>query len=211
MKFDCVIFDFDGTLADSSEGIMSSVEYALKKLELPVPDRTVMRSFIGPSVFYSFSTVLGLDEETAWRAVTAYREYYRPHGVFGCKLYPGMKELLCSLAEANITLAVASAKPQPLLEVACNHLGIADKFATIAGSYLDTKNNDKAWIVERAKSGSRPVMVGDTPFDICAAHAAGTASIAVGYGFGKREALEAEKPDYFAADMAQLKEILLEK
>ena len=76
MKFDAILFDLDGTLIDSGEGVFNSVEYALKKFGIEVKDKTKLRCFIGPPLTVSFKTFYGFDDENADRGVVYYREYY---------------------------------------------------------------------------------------------------------------------------------------
>ena len=73
----CVIFDLDGTLTQSEEGIWNCVAYAAEKLGFPVPDAATLRRFIGPPLGWSFREYMGMDDAMAERAVEAYRERYQ--------------------------------------------------------------------------------------------------------------------------------------
>ncbi len=75
-----VLFDLDGTLTDSAAGIINSIKYAAKKLELSEPSPKTLQKFIGPPIAYSFEHFLGLDADTVRRAITAYREYFSERG-----------------------------------------------------------------------------------------------------------------------------------
>lgn len=208
MKKYGVIFDFDGTLADTSKGVLDSVEYALEKVGAPSFDRRVLRGFIGPSLYESFQAITGLSPEDAVRAIDFYRSYYQPKGIYECHLYPGMKELLKELSDKGIPLAVASSKPQVSLDVVVKYLGIEDFFDKIVGAELSVKSSDKLTLVKRAALESNNVMTGDAVFDIRAARQAGFTSVAVTYGFNDRETLLKEKPDFIADNISDLKEIL---
>lgn len=209
-KFDCVIFDFDGTLSDTSEGIFTSLRYAFSALGMPEPPLDVLRTFIGPSMYFSFHETIGLDEETTYRAVEKYREHYRPTGVLMCKLYDGIFDLLVDLKARGITLCVASTKPQQHLDRAVVHLGVKELFTRIVGSELSGSTNDKVEQIRAAMAGKRPIMVGDAVFDIRSAREVGIPVVAAAWGFTAREKLEAEKPDYIVNSVDELRALLTE-
>lgn len=208
MRFDGFIFDFDGTLADTSEGVLGSVEYAIASLGLSPLSPQQLRSFIGPSLFHSFTKTVGMSEDDAMRAIGLYRSVYKPKGVYQCRLYGGMAELLTELASVG-TVAVASAKPQEQLVLAAAHLGVDKIAAKVCGSDPTVRENDKADILRRAMVGSRPVMIGDSPYDIIAARDVGIPSVAVAYGFTDKAALIDAKPDFIADTVADLRQLLL--
>lgn len=208
MKKYGVIFDFDGTLADTSKGVLDSVEYALEKMGAPSFDRRVLRGFIGPSLYESFQEIAGLSPEDSVRAIEYYRSYYQPKGIYECNLYPGMKELLKELSDKGVCLSVASSKPQVSLDVVTKHLGIDGFFDKIVGAELSVKTSDKLTLVKRAALNENNVMAGDAVFDVRAAHAAGFTSVAVTYGFNDRETLEKENPDFIADSVSELREVI---
>ena len=82
MEYNTFLFDLDGTLIDSSEGIINSVIYALKKFGTEETEREKMHAFIGPPLTDSFTKYYGFSEEESWKAVVAYREYYQDKGIF---------------------------------------------------------------------------------------------------------------------------------
>lgn len=209
MRFDGVIFDFDGTLADTSEGVLESVEYALKKIGSPAFPREVLKGFIGPSLFISFQRITGLNPENAELAVEYYRETYSREGIFKLKLYDGMRELLDELKSRGAKISVASAKPQVSLDVVVKHLNLETVFDKVVGPSLAVKSDDKKELVAVARLTEKTVMVGDAIYDMRAAKETGVASIAALYGFGDREDLLREKPDFTAESVADLKKILL--
>lgn len=209
MRFDGVIFDFDGTLADTSEGVLESVEYALKKIGSPAFPREVLKGFIGPSLFISFQRITGLTPENAELAVEYYRETYSREGIFKLKLYDGMRELLGELKSRGAKISVASAKPQVSLDVVVKHLNLETVFDKVVGPSLAVKSDDKKELVAAARLTEKTVMVGDAIYDMRAAKETGVASIAALYGFGDREDLLRENPDFAAESVADLKKILL--
>ena len=93
-NFDAVIFDFDGTVADTGKGIFGSIRYALNACSLPQLDEKSLRTFIGPPLHDSFKRECGADDEMCVKLVAKYRENYAVKGIFEFELYPGMEELL---------------------------------------------------------------------------------------------------------------------
>ncbi|MDD6888600.1 MAG: HAD hydrolase-like protein, partial [bacterium] len=102
MAYRSVIFDLDGTLSDSSEGIMKGVRYAMERFGVTDIPEATLRRFIGPPLYDTFSQIFGLTSEQADHAVALYREYYLPKGMYENRLYPGIKELLERLKEASV-------------------------------------------------------------------------------------------------------------
>ncbi len=208
MAWDCFVFDFDGTIANTGAGVTASVSYALEKMNYPALSESQLRSFIGPSLYSSFTATCKMTDGEAIEATDRYREFYMREGVYRCHLYDGMEKLLIKLSSLG-KICVASAKPQPQLNVAVAHLGV-DKIADIiVGADPTVKSNDKADLLRRAMSDSAAVMIGDSIYDIRAAKEVGVASIAVSYGFTSEEELAKENPDFIARSVLELEEILL--
>ena len=108
----CVIFDLDGTLTRSEEGIWNCVRYAAEKLGFPVPDAATLRKFIGPPLGWSFMEYMGMSEEMANKAVYTYRERYEAVGLFENRVYPGIRRLLRRLKRDGWYIGIATGKPQ---------------------------------------------------------------------------------------------------
>ena len=111
-RFDAVLFDFDGTVADTGKGIFGGVYHTLAHMGLEPPPEEKLRYFIGPPLHDSFQTVFGFDAETSDAAVKKYREYYREKGMFELTFYDGMEELLVRLRVSGVKTGIASAKPE---------------------------------------------------------------------------------------------------
>ena len=107
-----VLFDLDGTLTQSEEGIWNCVRYAAEKMGRPAPDAETLRRFIGPPLFFSFQTYMSMTEEEAGRAVDFYRERYNVTGLLENRVYPGIRRLLVRLKRAGCYLGIATGKPQ---------------------------------------------------------------------------------------------------
>ena len=121
MRYDTVVFDFDGTVADTAQGIFESVQYAMRKLGLPQASENTLRRFIGPPLPYSFRQFVGLSEDVADQAVLFYRENYGAVGKFKLYFYDGMPELLRSLRGAGVRTCLASAKPDRFIQQILDH------------------------------------------------------------------------------------------
>ncbi len=199
--YKAVLFDLDGTLTESGEGITKSVQYALEKLGKPAPSLEELRVFVGPPLMEQFMKFADLDEETARQAVIYYRERYTTTGIFENRVYPGIEKMLRTLKEKGYILAVASSKPEKFVLQILEHFNLRGYFKEIVGSEMDGSRTSKAEVVEEALrrlklSGQREqvLMVGDKEHDILGARACGIECLAVDYGYGTREELEKAKP-----------------
>lgn len=181
--YNYVIFDFDGTVVDTGEGIFKSLIYSFEQMNHPVPDLSDLRKFIGPPIYYSYTEFYGIREEEVGEYIKKYRERYAVKGIFECELYEGMLDLLDTLRKNNIRVGVASSKPEHLIYKVCDHLGITERFDAIVGVSLDdSKHSTKTHLVLSAmeKLGAddkkKVLMVGDRYFDIDGAKGAGVDS-----------------------------------
>ena len=95
--YKAILFDLDGTLTESGEGITKSVQYALEKLGRPEEDLEKLKVFVGPPLMEQFMKYAGFDQETARRAVEYYRERYSDAGFYENRFYPGVEYLLRTL------------------------------------------------------------------------------------------------------------------
>lgn len=208
-----VLFDFDGTVYDTVEGITKSVRYAINKYGMDASLQE-LRCFAGPPLLDKFMEVFGVDEERAKELVAAYRERYRPIGLQECRLFPGMKELLVKLRKQGIKTAITTIKPQEMAEMLLEREDMLGLFDVIYGSTL-TRNVSKPILVQQAMdtlgaSVTDTVLVGDTKYDILGAHEKGIPAIGVRYGYAAENELEAAGADFIAEDMAELEKLLLE-
>ena len=204
LKYDCYLFDFDGTIADTGEGITRSVAYSLEKLGRPVPDRAVLERFVGPPLHDSYIEYCGLTDEEAERAVAFYRERYTDVGLYESRLYPGIAGLLRALHRAGAYVAIASAKPRFMLERLAAHYGIDAFLDGIVGIGLDRHAADKRdLILEALPEGidpARACMVGDRRFDIEAAKALGLTAVGADFGYAEPGELATAGADAVFAD-----------
>ena len=189
------MFDFDGTLFDTSEGVFNSFDYALKALGEELPGRDFYHRLIGPPLMESFGQIFGFGEEKARLAMKKYREYYTPHGVNELKVYDGVPELLDSLYKAGKKLYVATSKPERYVHELLPRFGLDRYFTFAGGADLEETRVKKAEIIAYVlESGgiadkSDCVMIGDRHYDVDGAKAAGLDCIGITWGFGTAEEL----------------------
>lgn len=197
MRYSAVIFDFDGTICDTGEGILKSAKYALEAFGYDAPDYEELTCFIGPPLLITFQEKFGADAATADELVRKFRERYTNKGVFESKLYDGVKELLITLKKDNIKIGIASSKPQDYIETLLDHFGIKSYFDVICGVSFTADCESKASIIARCQkeldtAGNLCLMVGDKKYDMEGAKANLIDSAGVLWGYGtKFEHIEA--------------------
>ena len=215
MRWNTVLFDLDGTVTDPKEGITCAVAYALRQQGI-IADPDTLTSFIGPPLHESFPELFGLTEEQTDRAVEDFRAYFSQQGWAENIPYKGMAELLESLQGAGLKLVIATSKPEGFALRIMEHFGLAAYFHRICGAQgEDRASAQKGSVVadalRRSGTDGPAVMVGDRRFDVAGAHENGLPAIGVLYGYGGREELEKAGADYMAADLHELKQLLLQE
>ncbi len=211
--YEYILFDFDGTVYDTVEGITKSVQYAIQLHGMDAPLES-LRCFAGPPLLDMFMERFGVDEETA-RVLTAdFRKRYRPIGVYESRVFPGVKELLGKLRAAGKKTAVATSKPQRLAEELLAREGMTELFDVICGAGDNGEGNAKWQVVRRTMDAlgadrAGTVLIGDTKYDVAGAHQCGIPCIGVGYGYAEPGDMEAHGADAMAEDLAALERILL--
>ncbi len=208
-----VLFDFDGTVFDTVEGIAKSTQYALKKhgVERPAEE---LRCFAGPPMVDKFMEVFGVEKSEAEQLVLDFRERYLPVGVYESRPFPGIADLLARLREAGFRLAVATSKPFETAALLLHHSGLWDAFDAVEGSHPGVNNEPKRVTVLRALSSlgaekDSAVLVGDTKYDVIGAHEAGIPCIGAGWGYAAPGELEAAGADAIVPDLPSLLRFLL--
>lgn len=199
--YKAILFDLDGTLTDSGEGIMKSVQYALEKLGKPEEDLEKLRVFVGPPLMEEFMEYAGVDEEAARQGVTYYRERYAPIGVFENKVYPGIKDMLVQLKKKGYLLGVASSKPEYFVKQVLEHFELDVYFDQMVGSELNGGRSKKSQVVEEVlrrfhleNHRDQVILVGDREYDVLGARVTGIDCLAVSYGYGSVEELTKAEP-----------------
>lgn len=204
MSFKYVLFDFDGTIADSSEGVIESIAYAYKAFNKQLPDYETIKCFFGPPLVSSFMKYAGADEKTGEAMTAKYRELYTDNAMYRIKLYDGLEQLLKMLKDDGMKIAIASSKPTMFFDKLLAYLNIKQYFDAVCGARSDEKSTSKTDIILSAceqfgvEDKNEVIMVGDRKYDILGAKGAGVKSIGVLYGYGERDELEKAGADYFA-------------
>lgn len=212
MKYDTVIFDFDGTLFDTSEGIIAHLVRTIAEMNYPPLTEETLRKFIGPSLRVSFKKYCGMNDEEALKAIEVYRREYDAEGYKKSVMYAGTEKLLSDLRAAGIKTVVASAKPQYILDPTVDYFGVRSLFDKIVGSEEEGRpSNDKKSIVAKGMIGEKCVMVGDSSYDVQAGADNGLDTVAVTYGFGFDSVADAKSfnPAFIAESVEELRKILL--
>lgn len=214
-KYDVVIFDLDGTLSNSKEGITKSVSYALKKLGIIENNLDKLEHFIGPPLKDEMLKSYDITEEDAEKAVGYYRERYAPTGIYETKIYPGTENMLEQLKSAGKYIAMATSKPQIMAERVLEYLNISSYFDCVMGADLHGPRQSKQAVLEalfeklEMKDISKYIMVGDTCFDIDGAKAVGIDAIGVEFGFGDTDEMIKHGAAAIAYNMQELTEMLI--
>ncbi len=216
MASDFVLFDLDGTVVDSSEGIVRGVQEGLSALGITEKDTELIRArFIGPPLIDSFTAYYGLTEEQGWEAIRAYRVYYRREGVLKYRVYEGIPELLHTLSSRGIKVWLATSKPYEFAHRILEDAGLLPYFDFVSGASLDASRNTKEKVIEYAlrengvEDTSRFLMVGDRHHDVVGAKEFGIDAVGILYGFGTREELIECGAAYIAKDTDEVLSICL--
>lgn len=203
-----VVFDWDGTLADSTDRIVIAFQQALGAIDHPpLPDEAI-RGIIGLSLDTAITELFPAGESSFHQALA--REYH--HQYFANEepvaLYPAAERLLIDLAEAGCLLAVATGKSRKGLDRALAQTGTADYFHhTLTAEETRSKPHPEMLegILDYTGSGANETwMVGDTDFDLLMARNAGTRAIGITHGAHPRDRLIAARPDWLVDRLEQL-------
>ena len=216
MKYKYVLFDLDGTVTDSSEGITSSVAYALDKKGIPYADKHSLKHFIGPPLREQFMKCYNLSVDEGEEMVKLYREFYSVKGIFMISLYDGIEHLLMSLKKHGIIVVLATSKPEKYAKIILDHLSLSEYFDFIAGANMDNTRTSKAEVINYALNSigaseckTDIVMIGDHEADVYGAAECGIDSIFVTYGFGNISSEDKFNPVVILNSAEEIEDYLL--
>ena len=185
-----VLFDLDGTLTDSGEGIINCAVFAMERLGIPVPPREKLGVFVGPPLWDTFRQ-FGVPADRVDEAVEIFRSRYVPIGKFENTPYPGIREVLEALRAQGRKLYVATSKPEVTAREILEHFDLSRYFTEICGATVDKTRTSKedviAYLLSLDACRENSVMVGDTAFDVIGAAAHGIPTIGAAWGYGKTE------------------------
>lgn len=209
-----ILFDLDGTLIDSSEGITKSTQYALAHYGIIENDLSKFYKFIGPPLVASFKKYYDFPEEQAVEAVAVYRERYNKIGLFECSLYPGVRECIERLKKDGYLIGMASSKPEESCRRILDHFGILELFDDVVGATFDGRIDTKEEVLNEVLRRWSDVpkdemcLIGDTMFDVEGANKVGVRSVAVTFGFGDVEQMIKAGAVAVCEEMSCLPEII---
>lgn len=208
-----ILFDLDGTLTDSGEGIINCATLALTHFGLPVPDRETMRQFVGPPLRDTFIK-FGVPADKTEEAITVYRSRYLPIGKYENEPYSGIRELLERLQADGHRLYVATSKPESTALDILTRFDLARYFDRICGATMDGSRDEKsqviAYLLEQTPEAGSAIMVGDTAFDVLGAAAHGIPTVGVSWGYGEARDMESAGAKAIAHTMDELYALLTE-
>lgn len=212
-NFKYILFDFDGTLVDSSEGIFKSLTYAFENMGHGTPSEELLKKFVGPPLHYSFTKFAGFTSEHAYEMTEKYRERYKIIGYLENRVYDGIPEMLKRLQNEGYILSTASSKPIKFINDICEQRDIKKYFAHIGGTQFDNIKESKTTVIKDAMKilgadTGNTLMVGDRLFDIQGAHEAGIPCCAVLFGFGNRAEFKEYKAEYIIEKPSDIFSIL---
>ncbi|MGB8455411.1 MAG: HAD family hydrolase [Anaerocolumna sp.] len=202
MKYNTVIFDLDGTLLDTLEDLTDSVNYALNKFGYPLRTLDEVRSFVGNGVkvLMNFSVPPGTSVEDTAECLEIYRKYYTGNMQNKTRPYDGIYDLLKSLKEKGIKLAIVSNKYDSAVKALCRdyyHEFIQVAIGESQGvAKKPAPDSIYAAIEQLAANKEEVIYVGDSDVDVHTAHNAGLKCVGVTWGFRNREILQAEGADF---------------
>lgn len=217
-NYDYIFFDLDGTLSDSAQGIVNSVNYAFSRLGLPQRSFHELQKFVGPPLAQSFKVHCGFSPAETEKAIGLFREYFTDKGILENTMYPGVPQMLEQLSLAGKALVIATSKPENFARSIAARYGIDHYFALIAGSEMDETRTEKHQVIEYALKtcgitdcSSRVLMVGDRMHDVVGAAKFSIDCMGVLYGYGSRSELQDAGAVYIAETVSQIAPMILGK
>lgn len=210
---DAVLFDLDGTLTDPAEGITGAFRHAVASVGHPAEDDADLTWIIGPAVRDNLSRY-GLPDEHHDEVVLTFRTAMTEFGLFQATVIAGVTDVLATLHDAEVPLALATAKPTNQAEISLEHFGLDRYFTVIAGNTLGAPIS-KGQIMAHAlvelggPDPARVAMVGDRHHDIDGAHANGCIAVAVTWGYAEAGEMDVAKPHHVVDTTGDLRDLLL--
>ena len=188
METELVIFDMDGTRANTAPGIISSFLHGAHELGIPEPPKEALYAVRGGSLIDDMVKLYGISRDEAIGASRIFKEYYGREGYLEAVLFPGMQETLDKIRDIGIPMGVATMKPDEYAKQLATHWGLDDYFVDVCGADalgMLTKSDliDKCIYAAEA-APVKTLMVGDTPNDLRGAMESGTRFVAVTFGYG---------------------------
>ena len=214
MDYKCIIFDFDGTLADTNVGIVRTFQETFRRMGMAVPSEERISSTIGLNLKDGFfAAVDGLTDAQADQAVEIYRSIFPQIAFPVITAFPGIVEALAELKSRGYILAVATSRSHYSLEALADQTGVAPFFVGLYGAEDTARHKpypDLALHIlsELKLQPSEALVVGDATYDVLMGKGAGCSVCAVTWGNQTREKLATAGPDYIIDHISELLELL---
>jgi phosphoglycolate phosphatase len=196
-----ILFDLDGTISDSREGVVGCFQHTLKELTGSHPEESVIMNLIGIPIRTIFCELLQTDDEyLITKAIMIYRDKYMEIGITGNSVYPGIAELLSTLNKTGYRIYIVTMKNSRDSEKVIRYLGFDKFIRDIYGPGLEGYPDNKTELIKSALdennlSRDETVMVGDRKEDILAGKSNNVRTIGVTWGFGSGEEIAQALPD----------------
>ena len=215
MIFDTILFDFDGTVFDTVDGITRSVRYAIQQYGMDA-ELSELRCFAGPPLVQMFMEKFGVDEDFARELTKTFRKRYNPIGLYECQVFPGVRELAENLRAAGKCIGIATSKPTRLALTLLEREKMRDLFEFVSGAGDNGEGNAKREVILKAiktlgADPKRTVLVGDTKYDVYGAQQAGIPCIGVEYGYALPGEMEKAGALCMVPDCKSLEHLLLKQ
>ena len=215
-RYRSFLFDLDGTLTDSGEGVLKSVQYALEYFGIHVEDWHTLGKYMGPPLQDSFREFEGFDEEQTALAIARYRERYNVTGLFENRVYEGIPDVLRDLKSRGARILVATSNPEVTSLRVLEHFGLTKYFDVIVGSEFDGRRSRKSEVIEEAfrragissEDRRETLMIGDRWHDIRGAKEAGVDSMGTYSGYAEPGELEGAGATYVVHTIREMRELL---
>lgn len=207
-----ILFDFDGTLFDTSIGIINAAKYVLSEYKIDY-SKIDLKKIIGPPLNESFKYLCGLNDNDSLEATQKYREYYRNNGLYESTVCEGIECVLQILQEKGYNIFIASSKPELFIEKLLKNNNLFEYFKYISGSPIEGKAYSKEEVILKIINKfnlktNETVIIGDTKYDVIGARNNNIDAIGVTYCLESCEELYECKPKYIAKDAKDILKIV---
>lgn len=196
-----VLFDLDGTVADSADSILGCLAEAFVEIGVVAPAAALDRTILGPPLSKALPPLVGDDVTEA--VLPVYRTLYADHGAEAVRVFPGVDEVVRRLHAAGVVVAVATSKSQVNADLIVEHLGLDDVFETVCGDTPDHARPTKAHVIAevlRRTGNPSAIMVGDRHLDVVGARVHGLPFVGAGWGYGLPDELLVAGAEAICAD-----------
>ncbi len=193
---DIVLFDLDGTISDSSPGMLTGFRLVFEHFDMDQPDDASIRRQFGPPLAVTWREAYGMSDEQIVEGLRVYRDYYHDVGMYENNLFDEIPQLLRDLYDRGVVLSTATSKPEFSATRIIEHFGLRDYFTFIGAADLSGTRDEKSAVIRHAlmnlqadSSSHRIVMVGDRRHDVEGARHHSIATIGALWGFGDADEL----------------------